>query len=149
MRKNGSVTAFYLETLLLIVVFIGIILLLTQVCGMAQLHSAAARQLTDAVVLAGNAAEAFSASKSPEELLERLNENNNAVALTDTAGVEAVYGSDLSPDSSGCYRVSVTWQPEQTETGTMVSGGIRVMAAGKAEPVYHLETKVFLQEAAG
>ena len=38
MKRNGQITAFYLETLLLIVVFIAIILVLTQVFGLAQLQ---------------------------------------------------------------------------------------------------------------
>ena len=57
MKKNGHITGFYLETLLLIVVFIAIILVLTQVFGLAQVQSVRAKQLTEAVTLAGNAAE--------------------------------------------------------------------------------------------
>ena len=51
MKRNHAVTAFYLETLLLIVVFLGIILVLTQVFGLARIQSASARQLTEAVTL--------------------------------------------------------------------------------------------------
>ena len=39
MKRNGHITAFYLETLLLIVVFIGIILVLTQVFGLGRVQS--------------------------------------------------------------------------------------------------------------
>ena len=53
MKKNGHITGFYLETLLLIVVFIAIILVLTQVFGLAQVQSVRAKQLTEAVTLAG------------------------------------------------------------------------------------------------
>ena len=62
MKKNGHITAFYLETLLLIVVFIGIILILTQVFGLGRVQSVEAGRLTDAVILAQNAAEAVSAA---------------------------------------------------------------------------------------
>ena len=89
MKRNGQITAFYFETLLLIVVFLLIILVLTQVFGLARQQTAAARQLTDAVVLAGNAAEAVSASRDPAELCSLLNENGNAEVLPDTSGVTA------------------------------------------------------------
>ena len=36
MKRNGQITAFYFETLLLIVVFLSIILVLTQVFGMTR-----------------------------------------------------------------------------------------------------------------
>ena len=47
MKKNGHVTGFYLETLLLIVVFLLIVLVLTQVFGLAQVQSAEAGRLTE------------------------------------------------------------------------------------------------------
>ena len=72
MKKNGQITAFYIEALLLIVVFLAIILVLTQVFGLARQQSIAAGQLTDAVTLAGNAAEAVSASADPDELFHLL-----------------------------------------------------------------------------
>ena len=46
MKKNGHITAFYLETLLLIVVFIGINLILTQVFGLGRVQSVEAKRLT-------------------------------------------------------------------------------------------------------
>ena len=66
MKKYSHITGFYLETLILITVFVSIILVLTQVFGLAQLQSTRARQLTGAVALAGNAAEEVSASISEE-----------------------------------------------------------------------------------
>ena len=142
MKKNGHITGFYLETLLLIVVFIAIILVLTQVFGLVQ--SVRAKQLTEAVTLAGNAAEAVSASHSPEDLLTLLNENENAALLPGSAGVTASYGSDLSPDPAGNYRVEASWLPEQTDTGRMVRSVILVRFGADEEPVYELETAVFL-----
>ena len=101
MRKNGQVTAFYLETLLLILVFIAIILVLTQVFGLGRMQSAEAKGLNDAVTLAQNAAEAVAASESAEELLGLLNTSDNAAPLADTAGVSARYDASLRPDPSG------------------------------------------------
>ena len=144
MKKNGHITGFYLETLLLIVVFIAIILVLTQVFGLAQVQSVRAKQLTEAVTLAGNTAEAVSASRSPEDLLALLNENENAALLPGSAGVTASYGSDLSPDPAGNYRVEASWLPEQMDTGRMVHSVILVRFGADEEPVYELETAVFL-----
>ena len=78
MKRKQHITAFYLETLLMIVVFISIILVLTRVFGSARVQSVEAKQLTSAVTLAQNTAEAVSASRSPEELLQILNEDGNA-----------------------------------------------------------------------
>ena len=81
MKKQSHITGFYLETLMLIVVFVLIILVLTQVFGLAQMQSTRAKELNGAVILAQNAAEAVAASETPEELLKLLNENGNAVPL--------------------------------------------------------------------
>ena len=146
MKKDSSVTAFYLEALLLIVLFVAMILLLTQVFGFAQTKSEQAKELTDAVFLAGNAAEAVSASSSAEELLQILNTADNAALLSDAAGVTAKYGRNAEPDGQGCYRVDVSWLPEKTKTGTMVNSVIQVRCGEAEAPIYQLETKVFLRE---
>ena len=147
MKRQGHITGFYLETLMLIVVFLSIILVLTQVFGLAQQQSAKAKQLTGAVVLAGNAAEAVSASGTAEELLTLLNENGNAAMMQDTAGVTALYGEDLAPEAAGSYRVDVTWLPEATETGTMIRSVVEVRRGAAEGPVYRLETASFRPEA--
>ena len=101
MKKHSHITGFYLETLMLIVVFLVIILILTQVFGLAQMQSTKAKRLTGAVILAQNAAEAVSASRTPEDLLTLLNDGDNAFPMPDTAGVTARYDSDLNPDAKG------------------------------------------------
>ena len=151
MKKNGQITAFYIETLLLIVVFLAIILVLTQVFGLARQQSIAAGRLTDAVTLAGNAAEAFSAGAGPEELLHLLNENDNAVRLPDKACITAYYDHDRNPDpqhgtaptGQGSYRVDVNWEEKATETGTMLAAVIEVFCGESGEAVYRLETSSF------
>ena len=120
MKKHSHITGFYLETLMLIVVFLVIILVLTQVFGLAQMQSTKAKRLTGAVILAQNAAEAVSASKTPEELLTLLNDDNNAFPMTDTAGVTACYDINLNPDAGGIYRVDVSWIQEEAGNGTMI-----------------------------
>ena len=146
MKRNGQITAFYLETLLMILVLVGIILLLTQVFGLGKLQSVEAAHLTNAVTLAGNAAEAVSASRSVEELTAILNENGNAAPMPDTAGVTARYDTDMNPDPAGALRVDVYWLPEAAESGELVKSKILVAFGSDDEPLYRLETAVFLPE---
>lgn len=143
MKKNGHITAFYLETLLLIVVFIGIILVLTQVFGLSRTQSREAKRLTNSVTLAANAAEAFSAAEEPAELLAFLNENGNAAALPDTLGVTARYDADMRPDPAGELRVDVCCTVEEN---SLVQGHIQVFRQGAEAPVYELETAALWKE---
>lgn len=143
MKKQSHITGFYLETLMLIVVFVLIILVLTQVFGLAQMQSTRAKQLNGAVILAQNALEAVSASETPEDLLKLLNDNDNAVLMADTAGVTACYDSDLNPDAEGSYRVDVTWLPEETENGILVHSVAEVRCEDAEAPLYRLETERF------
>lgn len=143
MKKQSHVTGFYLETLMLIVVFVLIILVLTQVFGLAQMQSTRAKQLNGAVILAQNALEAVSASETPEDLLKLLNDNDNAVLMADTAGVTACYDSDLNPDAEGSYRVDVTWLPEETKNGILVHSVAEVRCEDAEAPLYRLETERF------
>ena len=89
MKKENHVTAFYLEVLLLTVGLIGIVLVLTQIFALGRRESAEARELTDAVCLAQNAAEAFAASADPEELCAILDEGGSA-ELVETDSAAAV-----------------------------------------------------------
>ena len=143
MKKQSHITGFYLETLMLIVVFVLIILVLTQVFGLAQMQSTRAKQLNGAVILAQNAAEAVAASETPEELLKLLNENGNAVPMSEPAGVTARYDRELNPDAEGNYRVDVTWLPEETENGILVHSVAEVRCEETEAPVYRLETERF------
>lgn len=144
--KKQQITAFYLEALLLIVVFVGIILVLTSIFGLSKARSSDAKLLTNAVSLAQNTAEAVSAADSPEALLALLDEGN--AELVDADGQTSVcarYDADMTPDPAGAMRVEATWQPEEGAAGTLVSSTIRVLCEG-TEPVYTLDTAIFLPE---
>lgn len=136
MKRKQHITAFYLETLLMIVVFISIILVLTRVFGSARVQSVEAKRLTTAVTLAQNTAEAVSASGSPQDLLDLLNEKNNAILRTagaadDTAStvITALYDENLQPveltqqmaeqpQSMGTLIVETQWGGPAPETET-------------------------------
>ena len=141
MRKQ--ITTFYVETLLLIAVFIGTILVLTQVFGAAKVQSAQARLLNHAVLLAENAAEAVAASDSPEALAALLNENDNAAYSPEERAVWAFYNADMTP-ARGDLAVKITWEPWRG----LVSSEIIVYRESSEQVLYTLDTAVYLREAA-
>ncbi len=147
MKKSRHITAFYAEALVLILVFIGIILVLTRIFGAGRVKSGDARLLTQAVTLAANTAELVNASESAKDLADRLNEAGNA-ALSDGGGVPAVtacYGLDLEPDAAGALKVLVTWEEAAGTAGTMVNSRITVLYEGREAPVYELDTAVYVK----
>ena len=147
MKKNGHVTAFYLETLVLILVFVSIILVLTHVFGLARAASGEARLLTNAVTIAGNAAEAFSAAESPEELCEMLNEAENAELVSEdgTSVLLVRYDRNMHPASGGDLLLKLSMEPEDLG---LTRAAIRVYWKDSAEPVYTLPTAVYRKGAA-
>jgi len=150
MKKGNHITAFYIEVLLLTVGLIGIVLVLTQIFALGRRASAEARELTDAVCLAQNAAEALSASSAPEELCALLDEGGNAdlVEGTDGPAIRAGYDADLRPDRDGKLIVTVTWDEESAAAGRMVRSHITVTGKDGGREIYSLDTAVFIKEAA-
>ena len=150
-EKNTKrhVTAFYIETLILAVVFIIVILVLTRVFAMSGQLSANARILTNGVHLAENAAEAVAGADSPQKLLELLDENGNAQALEgrETIVLRARYDGDGKPAADGNFWVDVSWTPEEESEGGLVGSSITVFWNNGAETVYTLDTAVYLRGA--
>ena len=140
MKQKRHITGFYIETLLLIVVFISIILVITNIFGLARVRSAQARYLTKAVTLAQNAAEAAAASKSIDEAAAILDENGNVTLSEDGESLSACYDSELTPAADGIYRIAMHWQEEEA----LANCQILVFHGGTQEPVYTLETAVYV-----
>lgn len=136
MRKQ--ITTFYVETLLLIAVFIGTILALTQVFGAAKVQSSQARELTNAVCLAENAAEAFASADSPEALAALLNENDNAAYVPEGEAVWAYYNWDMTP-ATGDLALKITWEPRDG----LISSRITVYQWPSERVLYTLDTSVY------
>ena len=112
-------------------VFVAVILTLTQVFGMAKKQSEEAKLLTAAVTLAQNAAEAFSVSENDEKLLALLDEGGNA---------------NLNPDRGGVLRVRV----ERNAVSPFFSeGAIRVFRADTGGEIYSVETAATYAEEEG
>lgn len=150
MKKENHITAFYIEVLLLTLVLIGIVLVLTQIFAQGRRESAAARELTDAVCLAQNAAEAFSVCAQPEELCALLDENGNAALSFDEQGtvISAGYDAALGGDRDGHFRLTATWEEEAVEAGRLIRSTITVTSTTDGREIYSLQTATFRKEAA-
>lgn len=143
--KKRQTTTFYIETLVLVAILIVVILVLTRVFGMGRARSQEARILTSAVSLAQNAAEAVSSSDSPQTLAQLLNEKDNA-GYAEDAGVTARYDQEMQPDPDGAFCVQISWEPEEMMAGTLVNSTITVLHGEETEPVYSIDTAVYLNE---
>ncbi|MBQ6583339.1 MAG: hypothetical protein IJH77_05890 [Mogibacterium sp.] len=142
MTKKKSITAFYLETILMILIFVCVILILTRVFSIARMESVRAERTTTAVLLAENAAEAALTADSEEDLagiLQGTMENAPALGSGDAAGkmVTASFDEDLTPSENGPYRVEVTWE---TDGWKFVRNTITVRYENEEEAVYVLNT---------
>ena len=149
MKNDKSITAFYVEVLMLTVGLILMVLVLTHIFALGRSQSASAKELTDAVCLAQNAAEAVSASSSPEELLEKLDEGGNC-AFTEGAAVptiRAAYDRKMQPAAEGELIVFVTWEQENAAEGELAHSTITVTNADGTRQIYSLRTAVFIKEA--
>ncbi|MCI9116432.1 MAG: hypothetical protein HFE87_07175 [Acutalibacter sp.] len=138
MNRKQGITAFYIELLVLILVFLGVILTLTRIFAFAKEESGQAQVLTRAVCLAENAAELVGAAQSPQELLALLNQGDNAQQEAD-GGVRAWYSRDMQPHWDGDFCVDVSWQEE----GRLVESEIAVYWQNGTEPVYTLRTGAY------
>jgi type II secretory pathway pseudopilin PulG len=137
--RKQQLTSFYLEALLLVVAFVAMIAVLTGVFGASLQRSKNARQLTQAVTLAANAAEAVSASDDLEQAAALLDEGGNV--RVENGRLEAAYLSDGRPcaDGAGALRLTLSWEAS-AEDPALVESRIDVFAADDQTPIYTLET---------
>ncbi len=127
MKKGNPITAFYVETLLLILVFIGIILALTQVFGLSRNESVQAKLLTNAVTLAQNAADEVLAGEAVSGESERN------------------FYEDMTPCEDRGYRLTVrtVWREEDG----LRQGTVTVLDSHRSEPIYTLPICRYVGEA--
>ena len=87
------------------------------------------------------------ASHGEEDLLAMLERNGN-VDVTQESGhknFRTRYDNNMNPSAEGDYLVEIEWVPETSPGGTFVRGIITVYWNGQQEPVYSLETGLFLR----
>lgn len=154
-KRKCHITAFYIETLILAAVFTMVILVLTRVFAWSGQLGKRAEILTSAVHLAENAAEAVAASDSLEDVKALLDENGNAQILGEETGEEGRilrirYDETGNPAPEGGLWVEVAWKPAGARTASGLEAGlaectVQVFWSGAAEPVYDLETAVYVR----
>ena len=141
-NKHAHVTAFYLETLLMILVFVAVILMLTQVFGQSRKLSAEAGYLSDAATISESVSAAVRASSDEDELFAALNwaeEKSGA----DVPTIEVRFGEDLMPAVDGPYHVTVTWESTEGARGDYVESEITVNRTGIDEPLLTTHTGTY------
>ena len=119
MKQGKPITAFYVEALLMIVGFVGILLALTKIFGLSRNESIQAKLLTNAVTLAQNAADSLIASGDKRE-----------------GEFVDYYSDDMTPDPHG------TWIRE----GDMMRGTVLVYDSRQKEPLFSLPLSRYVGE---
>ena len=137
---NKKNTAFYVETLLMVVLMLIVSLLIMRVYGAARRDSQKAQQLTNAVMLAENTAEYAAASDGPEALCGLLGGQMSGSGAA--YEITAYYNEDMLPAEGGDYLVCVSW----TQQDDLAEVAIRVCL--QDEEIYSLDTAVYTGEAA-
>lgn len=140
MRDKHRITAFYMEMLLLVVVFTGVILIISGVFAAAKEQSSNARALNGAVRLAENAAEIVAGTDDRSEMVDLLGGNDSAACHLESQKLLARYNWNMESDPDGAFLVEVTWE----EKDGLVDYDITVTWQD-GEPVYELKTSVFYE----
>ena len=142
MKKH--ITAFYLETLVMIAVFICTILILSHIFGIARSRSAEAKMLTSSVTLVQNTAEAMASAATPEGLMALVSEGDNA-GFEDVGGGRALvlrYDADMTPNPEGELSITVRWRGENG----LVYGDISASETATQREIYAVTTAVYTGE---
>ena len=154
MKQRRHLTAFYLETLIMILVVIGILLVLTQVMGSSRNQSARAKRLTEAVVIAQNTAEMAAQYSDLSDLgyalhLDDFEKDGEEFGKQHCEGTWRWEHLQTDKDANvqlnyyeTDYRVSV----DRTWEDNMARDIIEVRVEGSEEATYTLEAKTYQAE---
>lgn len=139
MRDKHRITVFYIEMLLLVAVFTGVILVLSNVFATAKEQSSNAKSLNGAVQLAENAAEIVGGTDDHSEMVDLLGGDNNAACHLESQKLLARYNGDMEPDPDGGFLVVITWEDIEGLTNYDIT------VTWLEDPIYELETSVFYE----
>ncbi|ANU55950.1 hypothetical protein I5Q82_19185 [Acutalibacter muris] len=139
MRDKHRITVFYIEMLLLVAVFTGVILVLSNVFATAKEQSSNAKSLNGAVQLAENAAEIVGGTDDHSEMVDLLGGDNNAACHLESQKLLARYNGDMEPDPDGGFLVVITWEDIEGLTNYDIT------VTWREDPIYELETSVFYE----
>ena len=147
MREKNYSRIFYVETFILLFFFLAVIVIISRVLVGARAESIHARDLTNAVILAEDAAEIARASSDPEEicaLFGTSGSGDSEAEATLPMSLELRCGEDLVYAVDGRYLVAVTWDREAHAAGDLVTAQIRVSLFESGEELYTLDTASWL-----
>lgn len=130
-------TAFVVEALVLLVFLAFALAVFMQLFGAAHNRGLGERQLTQAVLLASNAAEEFAAAPLAGTSAEAFDGDGNALVASAEAG---------AGEAADAYVVSREVVPVLMENGTLYRASIAVFCDGEA--VYKLETSRYVSDGA-
>ena len=139
MRDKHRITVFYIEMLLLVAVFTGVILVLSNVFATAKEQSSNAKSLNGAVQLAENAAEIVGGTDDHSEMVDLLGGDNNAACHLESQKLLARYNGDMEPDPDGGFLVVITWEDIEGLTNYDIT------VTWREDTIYELETSVFYE----
>ncbi len=140
MSDRRAVTDFYVETLMMILVFIGIMMVLTRIFVLSKAQENKARNLTRAVTIAANVAEGLSLS---DDIEKEMNEIGLTGSLTEDTQEKKIYEGDWKwtgrdrKNQAQDYRVRITC----TLDAGMAHYLIEVFHGSDKKPVYELKTE--------
>ncbi|MBO5555145.1 MAG: hypothetical protein J5941_06405 [Solobacterium sp.] len=130
-------TGFYIEAILLLLVFVFVIRILVMVNAVSHNVSEDARRLTDGVILASNGAELVLASDSPEELMGLLKEGSPE---RENSVITVRFDDTLEMNPAGTKELVIDWQDASDD---FVHAVITVYDQGRE--VYTLTTGGYLE----
>lgn len=139
-RRNA---AFYVETLLLVLFLLGMLAVLVQMFAAARSQSRQARQLTQATLLAQNAAECFDAAGSPQELALLLTGSETGILWNEEGRGEVRMDGQGTPDAAGPYCLALGYTLQPCAAGRMAQLSIEVRLAG-GQGVYGIQAQKYL-----
>ena len=142
--KRQTRAAFYVETLLLVSALVAVVLILAKCFSTAEQTRLRAGELTGAVHLTRNAAEAAAGAEAAEELAKMLSED--APAVPTESGFRLYYDEDFRADPAGSLCLEISWDRRPQAGCGLVSYTIAVAHTDRDEEVYRLETAVYLGE---
>lgn len=145
MKRSAHITAFYVETLLMIVVMAVILMVMTGVFGYSRANSVRAKHLTEAVTVAQNTAEALTFADDLEACTAYLPLEDSSLT-TEADGSEVLTGyykwvRAAAPEEESVYRVEIT---RAMPVDSMCASSIAVYYDREEKPVYELETSRYL-----
>ena len=154
MKQRRHLTAFYLETLIMILVVVGILIVLTQVMGSSRNQSARAKRLTEAVVIAQNTAEVAAQYPDLADLryalhldnFEKTGEEYEKQHCEGTWRWEHLQTDKDANVQLNYYETDYRLSVDRTWEDNLARDIIEVRVEGRDEVTYTLEAKTFQGE---